>query len=86
MFEDAIAMYHNDADRWDKIAAAVPGKTIEDLKLHYEALRADVLDIESDKVPLPHYPTNASVRRKRKKRSYSSGAKRGVPWTEDEHR
>lgn len=84
-FENALAVYYNDADRWDKIALAVPGKTIEDLKLHYEALSDDVVAIESGKVPLPHYPSKVSVRRKRKKSSRAS-VQRGIPWTEEEHR
>ncbi|KAI3460520.1 hypothetical protein Pfo_017183 [Paulownia fortunei] len=84
-FENALALYYNDADRWDKIAVAVPGKTIEDLKLHYEELTDDVVAIESGKVPLPHYPSNVSDRKKKKK-SLRTGVQRGIPWTEEEHR
>lgn len=56
-FENALANYYDAADMWDKIALAVPGKTIQDLKLHYQALIDDVKAIESGKVPLPNYPT-----------------------------
>ncbi|KAG8389787.1 hypothetical protein BUALT_Bualt01G0014800 [Buddleja alternifolia] len=85
-FENALALHSNDAAMWYKIALAVPGKTLEDLKLHYEALLDDVAAIESDKVPLPCYPTNVGVR-KRKKKNNSSGTcvRRGIPWTDKEH-
>ncbi|XP_057772841.1 uncharacterized protein LOC130992283 isoform X2 [Salvia miltiorrhiza] len=82
-FENALATYYRDADMWDNIALAVPGKTIEDLKLHYEVLHCDVEAIESGKVPLPDYPTKASTLKEKKK---SEQAQRGAPWTEEEHR
>ncbi|KAL6522145.1 hypothetical protein OROMI_032022 [Orobanche minor] len=83
-FENALALYHNDADRWKKIASAVPEKTIEDVKLHYEALNEDVLAIECGKVPLPHCSSTESDHRKKKKTV--RGVNRGTPWTEEEHR
>ncbi|XP_057775350.1 protein RADIALIS-like 4 [Salvia miltiorrhiza] len=82
-FENALATYYNDVDMWDKIALAVPGKTIEDLKLHYEVLRRDVEAIESGKVPLSVNLTKASTLKEKKK---SEQAQRGDPWTEEEHR
>ncbi|PIN14136.1 Zuotin [Handroanthus impetiginosus] len=90
-FENALALCYNDADQWDKIALAVPGKTIEDLKLHYEALRDDVVAIESGKVPLPRYSSDVSTRKKKKEKkkkvkSVRIGVQRGVPWTEEEHK
>lgn len=82
-FENALATYYNNADMWDKILLAVPGKTIEDLKLHYEALNKDVEGIESGTVPLPDYPSKAGALKEKKK---SEQAQRGAPWTEEEHR
>lgn len=55
-FENALATYPEDAlDRWEKIAGNIPGKTLEDIKEHYELLVDDVNQIESGFVPLPSY-------------------------------
>ncbi|KAF5467592.1 hypothetical protein F2P56_011827 [Juglans regia] len=55
-FENALATHPEDAsDRWEKISADVPGKTIEEIKHHYELLVDDVSLIESGRVPLPSY-------------------------------
>ncbi|KAK3027600.1 hypothetical protein RJ639_042276, partial [Escallonia herrerae] len=55
-FENALAIYSGDSgDRWEKIAAAVTGKTVTEIKHHYELLVEDVNAIESDRVPLPCY-------------------------------
>ncbi|WOL18215.1 hypothetical protein Cni_G27008 [Canna indica] len=59
-FENALATHPEDcSDRWEKIAADVPGKTIEDVKDHYELLVEDVNGIESGRVPLPCYPSSS---------------------------
>lgn len=56
-FERALTIYtnENDQNRWEKIAAVVPGKTLEQIIEHYEILVRDVLMIESGCVPLPDY-------------------------------
>lgn len=55
-FENALATYTEDSeDRWEKIAEDVPGKTLEEIKEHYELLVEDVNQIESGCVPLPSY-------------------------------
>ncbi|KGN51566.1 transcription factor SRM1 [Cucumis sativus] len=55
-FENALATYPEDAsDRWEKIAVDVPGKTLEEVKDHYELLVDDVNQIESGFIPLPSY-------------------------------
>ncbi|XP_057445128.1 transcription factor SRM1-like isoform X2 [Lotus japonicus] len=55
-FENALATYPEDAsDRWEKIAADVPGKSIKEIKQHYEVLVDDISQIESGRVPLPLY-------------------------------
>ncbi|KAE8732848.1 Transcription factor RADIALIS [Hibiscus syriacus] len=55
-FENALATYPEDcSDRWEKIAAAVPGKTLEEIKEHYEILVDNVNRIESGFMPLPLY-------------------------------
>ncbi|KAG4152887.1 hypothetical protein ERO13_D04G149100v2 [Gossypium hirsutum] len=60
-FENALASYPEDfSDRWEKIAANVPGKTLEEIKEHYELLEDDVNRIESGCVPLPPYNSSES--------------------------
>ncbi|GMN35528.1 hypothetical protein TIFTF001_005350 [Ficus carica] len=56
LFENALAIYDKDApDRWHNLARAVGGKTVEEVKRHYEMLVEDVNKIESGEVPLPNY-------------------------------
>ncbi|KAJ0266112.1 Transcription factor SRM1 [Hirschfeldia incana] len=58
-FERALANYYTDEsdEKWEKIAADVPGKSVEQIKEHYELLVEDVSRIESGCVPLPSYPS-----------------------------
>lgn len=57
LFEDALAVYDKDTpDRWQNLARAVGGgKTVEEVKCHYQKLVEDIQHIESGKVPLPDY-------------------------------
>lgn len=55
-FETALAYYDKDTpDRWDNVAKAVSGKTVEDVKKHYELLVKDINDIEAGRYPHPNY-------------------------------
>ncbi|KAK0605534.1 hypothetical protein LWI29_027851 [Acer saccharum] len=55
-FERALAVYDKDTpDRWHNIAKAVGGKSVEEVKRHYEILLKDVNDIESGRYPFPNY-------------------------------
>jgi hypothetical protein len=91
LFENALANHPEDAvDRWEKIAADVPGKTLEEIKHHYEILVYDIHNIESGFVPLPDYDSFsksstkcAGERGAVKKGTRASGS---YHWTEDEHR
>ncbi|KAL3527369.1 hypothetical protein ACH5RR_012025 [Cinchona calisaya] len=115
-FENALAIYSSDGIPWEKIAAAVPGRTFEEIKDHFEVLFADVNAIESGLVPLPYYSDSSNKSRKNahvavdrkgkqtgKNHSEQSGKnqsesnsweklqsdgdhRRGVPWSEEEHR
>ncbi|KAL7002112.1 hypothetical protein U1Q18_003265 [Sarracenia purpurea var. burkii] len=63
-FENALATYPEDSvDRWEKILADVPGKSLEEIKHHYELLVDDINQIESGCVPLPCYnsPSDGSM-------------------------
>lgn len=57
-FENAIAMHWIEEDskeQWEKIASAVPSKSMEELKQHYQFLLDDVSAIEAGQIPLPNY-------------------------------
>ncbi|KAF1863330.1 hypothetical protein Lal_00031330 [Lupinus albus] len=107
-FESALVTHPEDApDRWEKIAADVPGKTVEEIKQHYELLLEDINQIESGRVPLPSYNSSsegsasqASDEGADKKGGHRNGEsnhgtkasrsdqerRKGIAWTEDEHR
>ncbi|KAI8014211.1 Protein RADIALIS-like 6 [Camellia lanceoleosa] len=60
-FEEALAYFDKDTpDRWQNVARAVGGKSVEEVKRHYEILVKDIIQIESDQVPLPNYRSTAS--------------------------
>lgn len=64
-FENALAIYSDDSAPWEKIAAAIPGRTVDEIKNHFEVLVADVNSIESGLLPLPHYADSFKKSRKR---------------------
>nr|ACR09741.1 DIV2A protein [Heptacodium miconioides] len=100
-FESALAIYDKETpDRWIKVAALVPGKSEFDVMEQYQELVEDVTDIENGLVPIPGYITKSSFtldlvhnsgfnsfkKRASTGRSSDHERKKGVPWTEDEHR
>src|SRR5690606_17662608 len=55
-FENALAVYDdNTPDRWQKVAAVIPGKTVSDVIRQYNELEADVSNIEAGLIPVPGY-------------------------------
>ncbi|KAE8665891.1 Protein RADIALIS-like 6 [Hibiscus syriacus] len=59
-FERALAKYDQDTpDRWHNVAEAVGGKSVEEVKMHYDILVKDLKDIESGRYPYP-YPSGSS--------------------------
>ncbi|XP_073275138.1 transcription factor DIVARICATA-like [Primulina huaijiensis] len=100
-FENALAYFDQDTpDRWYNVAAMIPGKTISDVKKQYQELVEDVSDIEAGLIPIPGYANNSFTlewvnnhghcNSVRKRSSSTRGSdherKKGVPWTEEEHR
>ncbi|KAI4344052.1 hypothetical protein L6164_011326 [Bauhinia variegata] len=120
-FENAIATHWIDEDskeQWQKIASAVPNKSMEEVKQHYQLLVEDVSAIEGGHIQLPNYAgeettssnkdsSKASATDKRSNCNYGSGfsglghdstgkgslsrsseqeRRKGIPWTEEEHR
>ena len=60
-FENALAIYDKDTpDRWQNLARAVGGKTVEEVKTHYQMLVEDLKQIEEGHVPLPNYRNAAN--------------------------
>ncbi|KAH1244332.1 Protein RADIALIS-like 6 [Glycine max] len=58
-FEDALAVHGpDDPNRWQHVANAVGGKSVQEVKMHYEILQEDVIRIERDQIPLPSYRGN----------------------------
>ncbi|KAL0728419.1 hypothetical protein Bca4012_024512 [Brassica carinata] len=107
-FERALASYTDESeDKWEKIAADVPGKSVEQIKEHYEVLVEDVSRIESGRVPLPAYGSpqgstgdgddggstkkgggnsHAGESNQGSKAKADQERRKGIAWTEDEHR
>ncbi|RAL47340.1 unnamed protein product [Cuscuta campestris] len=57
-FEEALAIYDRETrDRWEQIARFVGGKSVEEVKRHYEVLEKDVMAIENGRVAMPKYKT-----------------------------
>ncbi|KAH9627570.1 hypothetical protein KSS87_009570 [Heliosperma pusillum] len=54
VFENALAVYDKDTpDRWQKIAAMLPEKSVNDVIKQYKELEDDVSNIEAGLVPIP---------------------------------
>ncbi|KAF2306360.1 hypothetical protein GH714_017040 [Hevea brasiliensis] len=108
-FENALALYDKDEpDRWHKVAAMIPGKTVGDVIKQYRELEEDVSDIEAGLIPIPGYSSSDAFtlewvnnnqgydafkhyytpggKRTTAARSSEQERKKGVPWTEEEHR
>lgn len=108
LFENALALYDKEAlpDRWFKVAAMIPGKTVGDVIKQYKQLEDDVCDIEAGLIPIPGYGSDSFTlewvnnqefghlkkfygvggKRGTSTRSPDQERKKGVPWTEEEHR
>ncbi|KAI3427883.1 uncharacterized protein J3R85_009125 [Psidium guajava] len=98
-FESALAIHDEDTpDRWFKIAAIV-GKSVMDVEIKYRELEEDVCEIEAGRDPIHGYLCSTFALESmggrdfdacRKKSSAGRGAdherKKGVPWTQEEHR
>ncbi|GLT92113.1 hypothetical protein SLE2022_099670 [Rubroshorea leprosula] len=64
LFENALAIYDKDTpERWQKVADAVGEKSPEEVKRHYEILVADLMYIESGRIPIPNYKVTGSYGR-----------------------
>ncbi|KAL7107699.1 hypothetical protein ACP275_06G071000 [Erythranthe tilingii] len=99
-FESALAIFDEKTpNRWCRVAELIPGKSVYDVMNQYEELVSDVSDIEAGLVPIPGYLASSFTLELSDHRSFDMYRKRcgtrstcdqerkkGVPWTEDEHR
>lgn len=97
-FEIALAIFdERTPDRWLKVAEMIPGKTVFDVIKQYKELEDDVSDIEAGRVPVPGYLTSSFTlelvddrdpcrKRPLVARGTDHERKKGIPWTEEEHR
>lgn len=54
LFEEALAIYDRETpDKWHNVAKVV-GKSVEDVKKHYELLKEDIKRIERGDIPFPY--------------------------------
>ncbi|CAL0317788.1 unnamed protein product [Lupinus luteus] len=118
LFENALAVYDKETpDRWHKLAAMIPGKTVSDVMRQYKELEADVCNIEAGLVPVPGYDSATTTTttitttttspftlnymmnthgydefkggfsgKRSSGRPPEQERKKGVPWTEEEHK
>lgn len=90
-FEKVLIDYWNSHDRLDRVAAALSHRTLEDVKQHYSALEREVIDIEEGRTELPDYgaePSTSAAQPPKKGKAGTTDQERrkGIPWTEEEHR
>lgn len=96
-FERALAIYDEmTPNRWSKVAEIIPGKSVLDVMIQYKELVADVTDIEAGLLPNPrHFASSFALQFvdhckiqtfSKRGKSYDHERKKGVPWTEEEHR
>ncbi|GFY82135.1 duplicated homeodomain-like superfamily protein [Actinidia rufa] len=99
-FESALAIYDEKTpDRWLRVAAMIPGKSVSDVLRQYVELESDVSDIEAGLVPIPGYLASSFTleigddngfypfrKGSLLGRVSDQEGRKGVPWTEDEHR
>ncbi|KAL3523941.1 hypothetical protein ACH5RR_016775 [Cinchona calisaya] len=96
IFESALAMVDEKTpDRWLKVAAMV-GKDVYDVINQYQELEADINNIEAGLIPIPGYLASSFTLElmnnrgydtfRKRGRSFDQERKKGIPWTEEEHR
>ncbi|GLT43774.1 hypothetical protein SLA2020_177050 [Shorea laevis] len=99
-FERALAIFGEETpDRWMKVAA-MTGKSVQDVLQQYKELEKDVCEIEAGRFPIQGYYSSSLALELVNNRDYDAyrkkpaavarnpdqERKKGVPWTEDEHR
>ena len=83
IFENTLAIYYNDKNLFTEKEEALPGKSLDDIKYHYNILFEDIGAIDYGHVPLPNYPKKQSNGNQNTK-AYIEW-RRGTPWKDEEH-
>ncbi|KAK4730978.1 hypothetical protein R3W88_023966 [Solanum pinnatisectum] len=84
IFENILAIYFNNNNLLMKMEEALPGKTVDEIKDHYNILLEDIDAIDSGGAPLPNNPEMQSNANQNTKADVEW--RRGTRWTEEEHR
>ncbi|XP_047340104.1 transcription factor DIVARICATA-like [Impatiens glandulifera] len=88
-FEQALAKYSEDrgdsAGRWANIAAKIPGRSMVEIKRHYDILIDDVRRIEAGFIPPPNYELSINEEEDNEPRP-KHDRRKSTPWTENEHK
>ncbi|EAZ14242.1 transcription factor DIVARICATA [Oryza sativa Japonica Group] len=89
VFESALVLCPEDVpDRWALVAAQLPGRTPQEALEHYQVLVADIDLIMRGAVDAPGSwdDNDGNDRRGGGGKPRGEERRRGVPWSEDEHR
>jgi Myb-like DNA-binding domain len=98
-FENALVIYpEGTPDRWTLIASQIPGRSTREAWTHYQMLLQDIDMIERGAVQIPSYKEEEEMNTDTDDGMYQRGSsgggsrsrseerRRGIPWTEEEHR
>lgn len=98
-FENALVIYPDGTpDRWTLIASQIPGRSPQEALTHYRMLLLDIDMIERGAVEIPSYKEEEEMNTDaddgmdrrgssgRGSRNRGEERRRGIPWTEEEHR
>ncbi|URE35849.1 Myb-like DNA-binding domain [Musa troglodytarum] len=91
LFEHAVAKRRFDKDtpdRWEKVAAYIPGKTVRDVLSHCRDSLDYASEIEAGWVPCPGHDSSSSAQPScvgGKRSASDQERKKRVPWTDEEH-
>ncbi|KAH0737274.1 hypothetical protein KY290_035979 [Solanum tuberosum] len=84
IFENILAIYFNDNNLLTKMEEALPEKTVDEIKDHYNMFLEDIDAIDSGGAPLPNNPEMQSNANQNTKADVEW--RRGTRWIEEEHR
>ncbi len=90
VFENALAQYWEMPNRLEQAAAMLSRKDLAAVQRRFSMLEDDIRNIEMGRVQMPPYPILGealSVSQLQKKvKSQDTERRKGIPWTEEEHR
>lgn len=90
LFENSLAQYWDYPDRFEKCASVLSRKNIEDVIARFKEMDEDIRNIEMGNVQIPAYPvpgdTLSITQLQKKVKSQDTERRKGIPWTEEEHR